>query len=82
MEGSSVYEFLGYRIVWDSGIGGLGRCHSYLEEQRRNTKAYKGRRADSIKWLPCWVFGHVDPGVVDYERGDHCICERCGKRLD
>ena len=40
------------------------------------------RRADSIKWLPCWVFGHVDPGMVDYERGDHCICERCGKRLD
>ena len=39
-------------------------------------------RADSIKWLPCCVFGHVDLGLVDYEWGERCICERCGERLD
>ena len=39
------------------------------------------RRTDSTKWLPCFVGGHVEPSVADYEMGEHCICERCGKVL-
>lgn len=40
------------------------------------------RRVDSIKWLPCRVFNHVEPGFVDYEMGEPYLCERCGEEID
>ena len=52
----------------------------YRETLRRIRRRIR-RRTDSIKWLPCSVGGHVEPSVVDYEMGERCICERCGKVL-